>query len=236
MRLDQIMALRYWKASRSRHRATRCNMSQYRAGALPPSPMLNARSVVTRTTLVGLLLPRFLALFISVSAGESTAPYENLAKRLLSIPQLTKEREILDEVPVLAVDVGRDSSERALAIEIAENTTRRSYTRKEIEVLAERLKAAGYKTKPGKPKKGEIAAITALQAAVGKSARQIKRILEGETSGKTEWDKSRALLVRAAGRIAEAGKRRTGADDVKLVEAAQRILRITGKKDGSKET
>ena len=47
----------------------------------------------------------------------------------------------------------------------------------EIEALAKRLVKAGYKTTPGKPRAGENTVLNALQAAVGKSKRQIQNIL-----------------------------------------------------------
>jgi hypothetical protein len=71
-----------------------------------------------------------------------------------------------------------------LAIEAAENNVRRQYTAHEIMVLAERFKAAGYKTTSGKPKAGEKTVLSALEAAVGRSKRQIQRILIGEPTAK----------------------------------------------------
>lgn len=167
--------------------------------------------------------------------GEPTEPYDNLAKRLVSIPQMTKETEILDEVPVLVVEVGKEDSDRPLAIEIAENTTRKSYTRKEIEKLAARLKAAGYRTRPGKPKKGEIAAITLLQAAVGKSRRTIDRIIKNRPAGgKDPWDNAKTTFLRITERLLMEGKGKRGADDVKLLELVAKARKAAGaKEDGS---
>ena len=46
--------------------------------------------------------------------------------------------------------------------------------------MAERFKAAGYTARPGKPKAGEKTVLGALEAAVGRSRRQIQRVLAGD--------------------------------------------------------
>jgi ParB family chromosome partitioning protein len=65
----------------------------------------------------------------------------------------------------------------AMAIEVAENEQRRDYTAQEIRVLAQRLKDAGYRETPGRPKLGEKALTPALRTIVGKSFRTIRRVL-----------------------------------------------------------
>ena len=109
----------------------------------------------------------------------------------------------------IGVDVsGSGGSERALAIEAAENNVRRQYTKEEITALAERFKAAGYKTTSGNPKAGEKTMLSALEAAVGRSKRQIQRILTGEsTSEKSEWEKATDAFRWAATRVEKAGGR-----------------------------
>jgi len=84
-------------------------------------------------------------------------------------------------VPVRIVDVDGDKdADKALAIEIAENEKRRDYTRQEVVALSERLKSAGFRMARGKPKAGERALGPALAVIIGKSERQVRRILGGD--------------------------------------------------------
>lgn len=84
-------------------------------------------------------------------------------------------------VPVRIVDVdGNKDEEKALAIEIAENEKRRDYTKQEVVALSERLKSAGFRMARGKPKAGERALGPALAVIIGKSERQVRRILGGD--------------------------------------------------------
>jgi ParB family transcriptional regulator, chromosome partitioning protein len=84
-------------------------------------------------------------------------------------------------VPVRIVDVDGDKDEeKALAIEIAENEKRRDYTKLEVVALSERLKSAGFRMARGKPKAGERALGPALAVIIGKSERQVRRILGGD--------------------------------------------------------
>ena len=134
------------------------------------------------------------------------------------------------DIPVQIVDVsGRGGSERALAIEAAENNVRRQYTADEIVALAKRFKAAGYKTTSGKPKAGEKTMLSALEAAVGRSKRQIQRILTGEpTSEKSEWEKATAALRRAAARVVKAGGRQKSDDARAVVGVAEKAAKLLG--------
>ena len=84
-------------------------------------------------------------------------------------------------VPVRIVDVDGDKdADKALAIEIAENDKRRDYTTQEVVALSERLKSAGFRMARGKPKAGERALGPALAVIIGKSERQVRRILGGD--------------------------------------------------------
>ena len=84
-------------------------------------------------------------------------------------------------VPVRIVDVDADKdADKALSIEIAENEKRRDYTKQEVVALSERLKSAGFRMARGKPKVGERALGPALAVIIGKSERQVRRILGGE--------------------------------------------------------
>jgi hypothetical protein len=138
-----------------------------------------------------------------------------------------RQPQLAEGVPVLVVDVGgagEEGGKRALAVELAENTVRRAYTAEEIRQLAKRLKAAGYKTLPGRPRFGEISAISVLQAAVGKSRRTIERIIDGQGDARSDWDKASESLIRSAKRVMRMGGRRRDPLDLRLVEAASRVL------------
>lgn len=90
-------------------------------------------------------------------------------------------------VPVRILDLDADEDERrALEIEVAENEHRRDYTHAEIQALAERLKAAGYRDLVGRPRRGEKPLGPALQIIIGKSARTIRKILTGPTESEPQ--------------------------------------------------
>ena len=78
--------------------------------------------------------------------------------------------------------------DKALSIEIAENEHRRDYTRDEIMGIAERLKNAGFEELKGRPKKGQKPLMPALTAIVGKSKRQVYRILEEPEEKSVTYD------------------------------------------------
>ena len=79
-------------------------------------------------------------------------------------------------VHVLAIDSAKDPG-TALAVEVAENERRRSYTKEEIRALASTLKAAGYRDGMGRPKQGERTVVPALSAVLGKSRRTVYMML-----------------------------------------------------------
>lgn len=90
------------------------------------------------------------------------------------------------QVPARIVDLDAEAdSERALAIEVAENEKRRDYTKLEVEALAERLSKAGYRISRGKPKIGERALGPALAVIIGKSERTVRRLLGGQEDIRT---------------------------------------------------
>lgn len=83
-----------------------------------------------------------------------------------------------DAIPVRIMPFDAEQEpNKALECEIAENEHRRDYTRQEVCELAERLKAAGYLTKRGRRKEGEMHLVPALQVIVGKSTRTLMRYL-----------------------------------------------------------
>lgn len=171
--------------------------------------------------------------------SESSQAWTNLEKRvekLCFIPN--RPKHFFDGVPVLVVDVRNAdaslSSRRALAIEVAENNVRRSYSATEIRDLADRLKKAGYKATPGRPKDGEVSAIAVLHAAVGKSKRTIERIIADKKPGtKSAWDNAQLGFKRAAQAILASGARHQSQDAVKLQDLAKKALAVL-EHDGAK--
>jgi len=107
--------------------------------------------------------------------------------RLLALRKLAeKDPDRWKAVPVRRMDFDAEADpNRALAAEVAENEQRRDYTPAEVRALAERLKAAGFKNTAGRPRKGTKALLPALGAVVGKSKRQLIRVLQPEPKAVT---------------------------------------------------
>ncbi len=129
-----------------------------------------------------------------------------------------------NKIPVQVIDVaGKDT---ALAVEAAENNVRRQYTYDEITALAKRFEAAGYKTTPGKPKKGERTMLNALEAAVGLKKRQIQNILtKGPPKKRSEWERSIEALERVANRVIKHGEDNPSDRAKEIVAAARQALK-----------
>lgn len=129
------------------------------------------------------------------------------------------------KVPVVAVDTsGKDGPGVALAVEAAENSIRRQYSRDEVAALAARLAKAGYVSRAGRPRKGEKSARPVLESLLGCSGRHLSRLLgQDDHEQRSEWDRAVAALLRAAKRVQEAGKRRTSESSVKVVDLAEKV-------------
>jgi ParB family transcriptional regulator, chromosome partitioning protein len=102
-------------------------------------------------------------------------------------------------VPVRVLDFdANQNADLALQVEIAENEIRRDYTSKEVRILAERLKAAGYVDTKGRPALGEKALRPALQVIIGKSIRTVQRYLneseEKSTTSVVLFSSTKALF------------------------------------------
>lgn len=81
-------------------------------------------------------------------------------------------------VPVRLYPIDAEAEpDLALAIEATENEKRRDYTRPEILALADRLRAAGFSDHQGRPRQDERPLRPALAVIIGKSERQVRRIL-----------------------------------------------------------
>lgn len=142
-------------------------------------------------------------------------------------------------VPVRIVDVDGDKdAEKALAIEIAENEKRRDYTKQEVIALSARLKSAGFRMARGKPKSGERALGPALAVIIGKSERQVRRILGGEDI-RTDVLISQPSIPKVLGRLQSAigdlQGATTGAEKRRLadvLEAAEKLSEAISALDG----
>jgi len=98
------------------------------------------------------------------------------------------------QVPIRRYDFDSEAeTDKALAIEATENEKRRDYTPAEVRAIADRLRTAGYRDAPGKPKKGEKALRPALELIIGKSIRQVRRYLndasDAHENGEQNQDK-----------------------------------------------
>jgi ParB family transcriptional regulator, chromosome partitioning protein len=100
----------------------------------------------------------------------------------------------LTPVRVMPFDAEQDP-DLALQIEISENEKRRDYTPTEIRALAERLRQSGYTDVPGRPAKGEKRLRPAIEVIVGKSLRQVRRILNENEKTRTHDRVSNKQLV-----------------------------------------
>lgn len=83
---------------------------------------------------------------------------------------------------------------RAIEIEISENELRRDYSKAEVLAIAEKLRDAGYKDTPGRPRKGEKRLKPALSTIFGKSIRTVERYLAEKTPTNGEVSKSGANI------------------------------------------
>jgi ParB family transcriptional regulator, chromosome partitioning protein len=100
----------------------------------------------------------------------------------------------LTPVRVMPFDAEQDP-DLALQIEISENEKRRDYTPTEIRALAERLRQSGYTDVPGRPAKGEKRLRPAIEVIVGKSLRQVRRILNENEKTRTHDRVSNKQLI-----------------------------------------
>ena len=88
-------------------------------------------------------------------------------------------------------------------MEVAENERRRDYKASEVRAIAERLKAQGYHLAKG-PGGARPLALPVLTALVGRSERQVRRMLaegagEGEnrTDGRNQFEADRLAAAKA---------------------------------------
>ena len=162
--------------------------------------------------------------------------------RLLALRRLaTKDPDRWKLVPVRRMDFDAEAEPaRALAVEVAENEQRRDYTPAEVRALADRLRGAGFKATAGRPRKGTRALLPALGAVVGKSKRQLLRIMNPDAAPPEKMPLDAFLetlgpLVRALKHFIEAAwevppadmtaaQRRAETDAAKLAEVIGKLM------------
>ena len=147
---------------------------------------------------VGLIQP----LAVDTAGHLLAGGHRRAALRLLKQqnPEAFDQHFAGDQIPVRVFEFkAKDEPGRAIAIETAENEKRRDYTREEVLALAERLKKAGYRDKPGKPKKGEKSLRPAIGMIIGKSSRTVRRYLNEEPAkAKEKPDEQTRTAVRVS--------------------------------------
>ncbi|HPF59948.1 MAG TPA: ParB N-terminal domain-containing protein [Candidatus Competibacteraceae bacterium] len=108
-----------------------------------------------------------------LSKSRLTAKQQLEVERLKTLSSLETE-----EVPVMILPFNAaEDPARALAIETSENTQRRPYSKDEILTLVQRLRAAGFVEREGRPRAGEKALRPALSVVLGKSGNTVRRWL-----------------------------------------------------------
>ncbi|TVR62703.1 MAG: hypothetical protein EA420_09090 [Candidatus Competibacteraceae bacterium] len=123
-----------------------------------------------------------------------TARQEIAVERLKVLSPLEME-----EVPVMILPFNAvEDAARALAIETSENTQRRSYSKDEILTLVQRLRAAGFVEREGRPRTGEKALRPALSVVLGKSANTVRRWLGALDDGPKTCPNGQVSDVREA--------------------------------------
>lgn len=102
-------------------------------------------------------------------------------------PEAYDKQFLNEQIPIRRYDFdSKVEPDKALEIEASENEKRRDYTPAEVRTIAERLRAAGYRDAPGKPRKGEKALRPALELIIGKSIRQVRRYLNDDPNASAE--------------------------------------------------
>jgi ParB family chromosome partitioning protein len=172
------------------------------------------------------------------SKGDKTAKepkkslLNELADRIAAIDASDFTEKYIIRLPVIAVDTtGKGGEGLALAVEAAENSIRKQYSREEVQALARKLAKAGYTTRAGRPKTGERSARPVLEVLVGVSGRHLSRLLgtqDEAIGGKGPVELAVAALTRAANRVLIATKGRKSEKAQRLIDLAEKILKETG--------
>jgi ParB family chromosome partitioning protein len=167
----------------------------------------------------------------TLCGAEHTASIKKLTQSIDELP-VNPEPVDFDRIPVriLPLQHGENPDDVWLA-EFAENEHRRDYTSAEVRVLAERLRALGFKFGKGRPSKGERPALPILSMAIGKSERQIQRLLaeplptdppepprSDEKTTDVAFSRATRLLLKSLSRYQDQYAQHLSQDDKELIE------------------
>jgi len=188
------------------------------------------------------------ALFKKLFEGMPESKRADLADRLAAIDRTGwLSRHPDNRVPVRVMAIDNKATDAALAIEVAENEKRRDYTPHEIQALAVRLRKAGYiESEGGRPKVGIKLLRPMIASVIGKSERQVRRLLKGRASdsrpsgqvrgrGKgtrphgqvTSWETAVRRLARVVKACRVLGKRKAEAGKLMpLLVKVERVLAV----------
>ncbi|MEM7770792.1 MAG: ParB N-terminal domain-containing protein, partial [Cyanobacteria bacterium P01_A01_bin.37] len=115
--------------------------------------------------------------YVLLAGGHRKAAISQLKEQNIS----AYKQHFADGILVRAMDFDAlAETEKALAIEVAENEQRRDYSPSEVKAIATRLLDAGFVEVKGRPKKDEKPLMPTLSAVVGKSIRTIQNYLKEE--------------------------------------------------------
>ena len=124
---------------------------------------------------------------------------------LIELPEVSEFN--FREVPVRVFEFDSEKEpNRALEVELTENTQRRDYTPAEVFDLYVALLAKGYSEVRGRPKKGERAVKPALATLIGRSIRTVQRKLEVADKLRTDEEEiaeELKMILRLSKRLAE---------------------------------
>lgn len=136
-------------------------------------------------------------------------------------------RGVLDfsRIPVRVLPLSqRETPDEAWRAEVAENERRRDYSPGEVKRLAERLKEQGYSFGMGPGPKGAQKALPVLAAVIGRSTRQVKRILSGNES-QTRVPYSLDSLHKSLMRFKQSHVKELGVTEHAAIDTVLRILK-----------
>ncbi len=156
------------------------------------------------------------------------AQQARLRARVLALDHAAANRVVPHGIPVRIHPLDAAAQpERALQIEIAETEKRRDYSRDEVLLLIERLQRHGYVIKHGKLKEGEKPLLPELSKVLGKSIRQVQRVLGGKPAAPRRKPLAEAGVPATAEALL-ALIDRTGLGRRHIAELLQRSLTSTG--------
>lgn len=161
-------------------------------------------------------------------SGSKLPTTGKLGKWLERVGDLVPGKISPHAIPVQVIALSSDNEKmNALAIESAENNVRRKYSKAEIQALVKRCRDAGYVETMGRPKGGKKTVMSALEAALGLSKRQIQRILSDEESTrapKTPLENAQKALEKVVKHLDEIGRNKRTDEAKNLIKKAEAVL------------